>query len=143
MIMIQNADLMGSEIINHKLTHIDCAASVLEASKLMGKSGAAELLVTGEASGQLVSIGIVTASDIVTRVVAAELDPSVLTIGDITWTGVPGTDSTDARQVEREELAHETSDEALAVLDGDGRLVGTLRLHECIAMYSSHPESAP
>jgi len=143
MIMIQKTDIKGSEIINHKMTHIDGAASVLEASKLMRKSGTAELLVTCKSCGQMVSLGIVTASDIVTRVVAAELDPSVLTIGDITWTGVPGTDSIDARQVEREELAHETSDEALAVLDGDGRLVGTLRLDECIAMYSSHPESAP
>jgi CBS domain-containing protein len=132
---------MGSEIINHKLTHIDCAASVLEASKLMGKSGAAELLVTGETSGQLVSLGIVTASDIVTRVVAAELDPTVLTMGDITWSGTPGTDSA-VGLAERDLHAREIGDEALAVLDGDGRLVGTMRLHEFMVMISSHSESA-
>jgi len=142
MIMIQKTDLRGSEIINHKLTHIDCTASVLEASKLMGKSGAAELLVTGEASGQLVSLGIVTASDIVTRVVAAELDPTVLTMGDITWSTTSFTDSADSL-AEQELHAHGISDETLAVLDGDGQLVGTLRLHEFMGMLLSHSESAP
>ena len=138
MIMIQKTDIKGSEIINHKMTHIDGAASVLEASKLMRKSGTAELLVTCKSCGQMVSLGIVTASDIVTRVVAAELDPTVLTMGDITWSGVCSTDATGSMA-----HAHGSGDEALAVLDGDGRLVGTLRLHEFIGMLSSHPESAP
>ena len=138
MIMIQQTGLKGSDIINHQLTHIDWAASVLEASKLMHKSGTAELLVTGEASGLLVSLGVVTARDIVTRVIAAELDPNVLTMGDITWPVISGSVSTD----EHEQLAQETADEALAVLDGDGHLVGTVRLHELMGMLLSHPESA-
>ena len=142
MIMIHNTDLNGSDIINHKLTHIDCAASILDASKLMRKTGIAELLVTGEASGLLVSLGVVTASDIVTRVVAAELDPTVLTMGDITWSGITGADSAHSL-TERELHALEISDEALAVLDGNGRLVGTMRLHEFMDMLSSHQESAP
>jgi hypothetical protein len=52
MIMIQQAGLKGSEIINHQLPHIDWAASVLEANKLMHKSGTAELLVAGEAGAR-------------------------------------------------------------------------------------------
>jgi len=137
MIMIHQTNLSGSEIINHKLTHIDSAASVLEASKLMGKSGAAELLVTAETGGQLVSLGIVTASDIVTRVIAAELDPTVLTMGDIAWSVPPSIDSAD-NLAEQEHLENEASDEALAILDGNGRLIGTVRLHECIGLISSH-----
>jgi CBS domain-containing protein len=142
MIMIHQTKLSGSEITHHKLTHIDCAASVLEASKLMGKSGSAELLVTAETSGQLVSLGLVTARDIVTRVVAAELDPAVLTMGDITWSGIPCIGPTDSL-AEQAHLANEAGDETLAVLDGNGQLIGTVRLHECTGLFSSHKESVP
>ena len=68
-----------------KLVHIDRETSVLEASKLMRLSGATELLVVDQANGTLFSFGIVTAKDIVTRVIATELDPAVLTAGDIAW----------------------------------------------------------
>jgi CBS domain-containing protein len=68
-----------------ELTHIDREASVLEASKLMRTSGTTELLVVDKAKGVTFAFGIVTATDIVTRVIAAELDPAVLTAGDIAW----------------------------------------------------------
>jgi CBS domain-containing protein len=82
--ILPSSDLAG-EIARNKLTHVDGEASVLEASKLMRTSGATELLVTGLNNGVFVAIGIVTANDIVTRVIAAELDPSVMTAGDIAW----------------------------------------------------------
>jgi len=141
MIMIQQTALKGSEIINHNLPHIDCAASVLEASKLMRKTGTTGLLVTSEASGLLVSLGVVTASDIVTRVIAVELDPAVLTTGDIAWPEITTTDSAN-ELAERQERFQESGEEVLAVLNGDGRLVGTVRLHEFMGTRSSHPESA-
>jgi len=69
-----------------ELTHIDQEASVLEASKLMRTSGATELLVVDKTDSENFAFGIVTATDTVTRVVAAGLDPAVLTAGDIAWT---------------------------------------------------------
>jgi hypothetical protein len=84
--ILPSNDLAG-EIAKYKLTHVDREASILEASKLMRKSGATELLVTSVTNGVFLAIGIVTANDIVTRVIAAELDPAVLTAGDITWSG--------------------------------------------------------
>jgi CBS domain-containing protein len=129
MIMILQSKLLAGEISSHKLTHVDREASVLDASKLMRKSGATELLVTGEADGVLSPLGIVTASDIVTRVIAAELDPAVLTTGDIAWPGLAATDAPE-RFPERRRGAAQTNCEALAVMDGEGRLVGTVRLDE-------------
>ena len=79
------SDDLAGEIAKYKLTHVDKEVSVLDASKLMQKSGATELLVTSITNGVFLAIGIVTANDIVTRVIAAELDPAVLTAGDITW----------------------------------------------------------
>ena len=63
-------------------------ASIVEASRLMRQSGETALAVLSEAEGQPCVIGVVTAGDIVTRVLAVGLDPSVLTVGDITT--VPG-----------------------------------------------------
>jgi CBS domain-containing protein len=135
MIMILQTDLSCSEAINHKLTHVDREASVLEASKLMRKSCTTELLVTGASDGMLFPVGIVTALDIVTRVIAAELDPCVLTTGDIAWSGMNMPTSVDS---DAGWLWHAPSDsgEALAVMDGDGRLVGTVRLDEFVLSVS-------
>ena len=129
MITIHHADIIGGEIMNHKLTHIDREASVLEASKLMRKSRTTELLVTDKARGTLRPIGVVTASDIVTRVMAADLDPAVMTVGDIAESGIAAKDTIDSDTgwIWR---AQEQNNEALAVLDGDGHLVATLRLDE-------------
>jgi len=86
--MILPSNDLADEIAKHNLTHVDREASVLTASKLMRTSGATELLVTGVTDGVLLAIGIVTANDIVVRVIAAGLDPAVLTAGDITWSGL-------------------------------------------------------
>ncbi len=129
MIMIQRTNITIGEIISHKLTHVDREASVLEASKLMRKSGTTELLVTAEANGVLRPLGILTAKDIVTRVIATELDPAVLTTGDIAGPGLAAAES--AVGAARKPRGSEDSQcEALAVLDAAGRLVGTVRRDE-------------
>ena len=130
MIMIHRTDITSGEIINHKLTHVDREASVLEASKLMRKSGTTELLVTVEANGMLRPLGILTAKDIVTRVIATELDPAVLTTGDIAWPG-SAADTADGA-ADGLWRSQDSQCEALAVMDGDGRLVGTVRRDEFV-----------
>lgn len=129
MIMLMETRLMAGEISAHKLTHVDRETSVLEASKLMRKSGTTELLVTDQAGGVLLPLGIVTANDIVTRVIAAELDPAVLTTGDIAWSGIDAKEAGDGIP-ERRRSSPQNHAEALAVMDGDGCLVGTVRLDE-------------
>ena len=49
----------------------------------MRQCHASELVVVTETEGKPRPLGVVTASDIVTRVVALGLDPGVLTAGDI------------------------------------------------------------
>jgi len=131
MIKIQRTNITNGDIVNHKLTHVDREASVLEASKLMRKSGTTELLVTVEADGVLRPLGILTAKDIVTRVIATELDPAVLTTGDIAGPGLAAADTADGA-AETRRRAQDGQCEALAVMDGDGRLVGTVRSDEFI-----------
>lgn len=129
MIMIPQSGLEANEILSQKLTQVDRDASVLDASKLMRKSGTSELLVTGKIDGMLRPFGIVTANDIVTRVIATELNPAVLTMGDIAWSCPDGTQSA-SRDNSNQHGACETNADARAIMDRDGRLIGTLRLDE-------------
>jgi CBS domain-containing protein len=129
MIMIQRTNITSGEIISQKLTHVDREASVLEASKLMRKAGTTELLVTVEANGVLRPLGILTAKDIVTRVIATELDPAVLTTGDIAGPGLAVADS-GVGAAEKLRRSQDSHCESLAVLDAAGRLVGTVRCDE-------------
>lgn len=85
MMMILQNSVANGEIARLERSHVDRGASVLEASKLMRRSGKSELIVTRETSGMLVPLAVLTAKDIVTRVIAAELDPAVVTTGDIAW----------------------------------------------------------
>lgn len=101
------------KIAGHRPICIDREVSVLEASKLMRQTDSTELLVTHEVSGRQVPLAIVTASDIVKRVLAAELDPEVLTMGDIAWPATPAADHADSA--------------AASPPPGKERLAGTLR----------------
>jgi CBS domain-containing protein len=82
--------LYPGENARGSLIHVDRELSIVQASRLMSESGAEELLVTDQAEGALVAVGIVTARNIVTRVIAAGLDPEVLTAGDIAWSDAAG-----------------------------------------------------
>jgi len=90
MSMIPQTIASHGDIVGLNLVYVDQEASVLDASKLMRQTGATELLVIDRSRGTLLSFGIVTANDIVTRVIAAGLDPAVLTTGDIAWSGMDG-----------------------------------------------------
>jgi CBS domain-containing protein len=67
---------------------IHSEVSIAEASRLMRRSGTAELVVMASADGAARPLGVVTAIDIVTRIVAADLDPTVFTVGDIAFDAI-------------------------------------------------------
>ena len=81
---------MAGEIAQSTVTYVDKETSVFAASKLMWESGATQLLVIEGAAGVFIAIGVLTAGDILDRVIATGLDPAVLTAGDITWSGSQG-----------------------------------------------------
>ena len=93
MFTIQQASTTGHNVNNDTLPNVDRDATVLEACQLMRRTGSTELLVTEEANGTLFPVGVLTTSDIVTRVIAMELDPAVLTAGDIAVSESEDTDT--------------------------------------------------
>src|ERR1035437_6085419 len=117
--MILQTKLFSGEIPRQHLTHISQEASVLDASKLMRRSGKTELLVSVASDGRLFTLDIVTANDIVTRAIALDLDPAVMTIGDIAWSGQEDA-VTSRREIEGLRQTSKSDSEQLGVLDGDG-----------------------
>lgn len=64
---------------------IDREATIAEASRVMRDQRVDALVVTEASEGSPVAAGILSAHDIVTRVIAVGLEPSVVTAGDILW----------------------------------------------------------
>lgn len=130
---------LASEANNPKLTYVDRELSILEVSRLMRNCGAEELLVTDQTQGELVPIGIVTARDIVTRIVAAGLDPAVLTAGDITWSGSAQSEDGNGAALRS---FHESNSQVLAITHGDGRLAAIVTLEDLLTALVHRPPNA-
>src|SRR3981081_1585417 len=90
-----------------------------------------ELVVTDGPTHSLVPVGIVSARDIATRIVAAELDPAVLTVGDIAWLEASGAEAPAALPY-RLRLRLAAGRRILPVLDGTGSLAGVVSLDELL-----------
>jgi len=64
---------------------IDREATVEAAGRRMREQQVDAVVVTESRDGKAVPAGIISARDIVTRVVAVGLDPTVVTVGDLLW----------------------------------------------------------
>jgi CBS domain-containing protein len=71
------------EICNREVVFAQRETTVLEAARLMRQHHVGDLVVVDESAGKRVPVGIVTDRDVVLEIVCMELDPSVLTAGDI------------------------------------------------------------
>ena len=76
-------------------------------------------------------LGILSASDIVTRVVALGLDSSVVTVGDLLWAAPARACVSDTVPEALERLSAAGAD-ALPVLDGEDRLIGVVSLEDLL-----------
>ena len=90
-----------------------------------------QVVVTERAAGASVPIGILSASDIVTRVVAFGLDSSVVTAGDLLWSAPSRAQSTDSVAEALDRLGA-TRANALPVVDVEGRLMGVVSLDDLL-----------
>jgi CBS domain-containing protein len=102
--MLSNANCDGAraDTSDDQLACVDRELSVLELSRVMRKLGTTRLLVTSGRGDTRRAVGVVTARDIVTRIVAVELDPAVLTAGDIAWASPPGVSTTESHALHQQ-----------------------------------------
>ncbi len=71
------------EICNREVVIAQSGDSVLEAAKLMRHHHVGDVLVVEERDGRRIPVGIVTDRDLVVEILAPELDPDAITVGDI------------------------------------------------------------
>lgn len=105
--------------------------TVLEASKLMRIGQVGELVVVEEPQGPLMPIGVVSARDIVTRVLALGLDPAVFTAGDIAWSAGPRAKVTDSLS-HTLHLLEKSRTDTLPVIADDGSVAGVIFLNDVL-----------
>jgi len=72
-----------SEICNREVVIMPPGQTVLEAACLMRQHHVGDVLVVEEREGRRVPIGIITDRDLVIEIMAPNLDPKVITVGDI------------------------------------------------------------
>jgi CBS domain-containing protein len=120
---------------------IDEGAAVAAASRLMREQRVDEVVVTERSDGKPTPAGILSARDIVTRVVALNLDPAIITVGDILWTRPSAVQLSDSVAATLERLCAAGS-EALPIVDGDGRAAGVVSMEDLLqALACREPSS--
>jgi CBS domain-containing protein len=119
------------EVVTRYPVCVPRETTILGASKLMRICQVGELAVTEEPQGMLVPVGIVSARDIVTRIIAPGLDPAVFTTGDIAWSGAVWAKVTDSLW-HTLELLQVSRTNVLPVIDVDGSLAGIISLNDVL-----------
>lgn len=110
-----------SDVMEKDVVTIDYNSSVEEAAKLMAKEGIAAVVIVREGT----AIGIITERDIVSRVVAEELDPRKVIVRDIMSTPLI-TIKPDAKLKDAAKMMSEYGIRRLVVVDDNESLVGII-----------------
>ena len=110
---------------------VDADQTVEAASFAMRRQNIDRGVVMERSAAAGAPLGILSASDIVTRVVALGLDSSVVTVGDLLWSAPARARVSDTVPEALGRLSEAGAD-ALPVLDGDGRLIGVVSLEDLL-----------
>jgi len=119
------------EICTREVVCASVETTVAAAAKLMRQYHIGDVIVTREENGRRIPLGIVTDRDVVLGVVAPELNPAALTVGDIMGpellTGGEMEDVFDAIQRMRNKGVRR-----MPVVQDDGSLAGILSVDDVI-----------
>ena len=124
-----------SEVCNREVIIIQRDETVLEAAKLMRQHHVGNVIVVDESDGSRIPVGIVTDRDVVVEVLAPELDPTVITVGDIMtpelFTAKKSMELFDAIQFMRSKTIRR-----LPVVNEADELIGILTLDDVLELLS-------
>lgn len=108
---------------------VDADQTVKAASFAMRRQKIDRVVVMQRGGAPGAPLGILSASDIVTRVVALGLDASVVTVGDLLW-AAPARARVSDTVPEALERLNAAGADALPVVDGEDRLIGVVSLED-------------
>lgn len=119
------------EICNREVVFVNRDTAVQAAAKLMRHYHVGSLVAVDDVAGKRMPVGILTDRDIVMEVDAMELDPKVITVGDIMSTElitVPESQGV----LETMEVMRFKGVRRLPVVGGDGQLVGIVTIDDLL-----------
>ena len=123
------------EICTREVVVTPATTSVDAAAELMRRYHVGDLVVVDDSGSNRIPLGIVTDRDIVVEVVAAGLDPKVLTVGEIMAqelvTGREDDGILDTLQIMRTKGVRR-----LPILDQDGGLLGIVTVDDLIEVFA-------
>ncbi|MDO8262744.1 MAG: CBS domain-containing protein [Gallionella sp.] len=122
-----------SEICNREVIVVQPNDTALEAAQLMRQHHVGDVLVVEDRGGVRVPVGIVTDRDLVVEIMAPELDPAVITVGDIMAPGLV-TVKENAGMFEAIEYMRAKGVRRLPVVNDSGGLVGILTLDDLLEL---------
>ena len=121
------------EICNREVVIVRVEDSVLHAAKLMRQHHVGDVLVVNQYNGSCIPVSIVTDRDLVVQILAAEIDPNTLTVGDI-MTSELATVKEDIGVFEAIRYMRIKGVRRLPVVDNDGNLVGVVTLDDLLEL---------
>lgn len=107
--------------------------SVLLAAKLMRQHHVGDVLVVDEVDGKRIPVGVVTDRDLVVEILAPELDPDAITVGDIMVEDVAVVEET-IGVFEAIRYMRDKGVRRLPVVNDAGALVGIVSLDDLLAL---------
>lgn len=119
------------EICNREVAFAGRETTVNAAAKLMRHYHVGSLVIVDDYSGKRVPVGIVTDRDLVVEVEAMDLDPKVITIGDI-MSGELFTVPESQGVLETMEVMRFKGVRRLPVVDSEGRLAGIITIDDLL-----------
>jgi CBS domain-containing protein len=127
--------MLVGKICNREVVFVEPDTSIAEAARLMREHHVGGLVVVKEKSGKRVPVGIITDRDLVIEVIAAGVDMSDITVGDIMSdqlvTAREGDDLLETLKMMRARGIRR-----LPVIDDDGALAGILTVDDLIDLFS-------
>lgn len=121
------------ELCNKDVVAVRPDDSALQAAKMMREYHVGDVLVVETRNGNQVPVGIVTDRDLIMEIIAPELDPNVITVGDIMVLDF-ATVKEDAGVFETIQHMRNKTVRRLPVVDDDGALVGIITLDDLLVL---------
>jgi CBS domain-containing protein len=121
------------EICNREVVVAERTLSVVDAAQLMRKHHVGDLVVVEEKGGRKHPVGIVTDRDIVVEVVAADVNPDALKVGDIMGPEVATVHEGEGL-FEALRFMRDKGVRRMPVVDREGGLVGILTLDDLLSL---------
>ncbi|MCK5228829.1 MAG: CBS domain-containing protein [Desulfobulbaceae bacterium] len=119
------------EICNREVVIVQSSDSILDAAKLMREHHAGDVVVVEDRDGQRFPVGILTDRDIVIEILAKDLNPDAISIGDAMSFELLTVMEEDA-VMETVKRMREKGVRRIPVVNQDGSLEGILRVDDLI-----------